>query len=240
MGANNNSVSSGLSNEALHRLLARALEIQATSSERDLRVENFCAAGIEQGFDEHLLEAAFAEFKNRQERVYLAARMAEDSSVRMSMSGNDVVFIASPPGPKASFLPEIAAGIALLGLSILRGWIAKALMPIWPLWFAVFPLAGLWYLGRALYRMSLKEEIRLSTEGGSIKRSVGCFAWQVVFRPSTLIVKLDESGVWNAVSLRFEWNQDERYLLRQTLLPGHEAADKKWVASVIRAWLPAP
>jgi hypothetical protein len=55
-----------------------------------------------------------------------------------------------------------------------------------------------------------------------------------------LIVKLDESGVWNAVSLRFEWNQDERYLLRQTLLPGHEAADKKWVASVIRAWLPAP
>lgn len=47
--SNNNSVSSGLSNEELHRLLARALEIQATSSERDLRVENFRAAGIEQG-----------------------------------------------------------------------------------------------------------------------------------------------------------------------------------------------
>ena len=215
-------------------LLARAMEIQCTDSDREARIESFLAAGIELGLKKGPVENAFVEFQERQRRVN-SATVVEGSSIKMSLSGNDLMFVAPPAGPKGSLVTEIVAGGALLGVAFLQGWVAKSILPVWAL--LPIPLGGLGYMVRALYRMVLREEIHLSLEEGSIERSVGKVRWRIPFRPSTLIVRVEEGLMSGSIKLKFEWSKAEQYLLKQTLLSGYGDAEKRWVASAINGWI---
>jgi hypothetical protein len=153
----------------------------------------------------------------------------------MSLSGNDLVFLAPPAGPKRGLLVEAAVGGMLVGVAFLKTLVAKSIMPTSV--FLIFPLAGLVYLMRVLYHISLREHICLTLQGGRIERSIWKFRWYATFRTDGLKVSVEEGLLSGTGRLTLESRETAHYVAVQRLLAGYDLADKRWMSSCINAWI---
>jgi hypothetical protein len=215
------------------QLLKRAMDTQGTEDDTAVTLEGFLAAGREQGLGEGRLRRAFGEWRERQQRVR-SATAVEGSPIRMFLLGNDLSFVVPPRGPAGKLLVEAAAGLALVAVACLQCWVGSLVLPIWLL--LPLPLAGLGYIGRALYRMALREEVFLTPEGGRIERSVGRLRWQVSFHTDAVTARIEEGLLSDSTRLKLESKESEKYVEEQTLLAGYDTEEKRWVASAINRW----
>ena len=196
-------------------------------------LEPFLIAGREQGLAEESVRKSFEEWRERQQRVRSNTAI-DKSPIGMRLLGNDLSLIVPPRGPTGKLLAEAAAGLALVLLACLQSWVGSFVLPIWAL--LPLPLGGFAYLGRALYRMRLREEITLSPEGGRIERSVGKLRWQVSFCTDAVTVRIEEGLLSENTRLKLEARESDKYVQVQTLLPGYDSDEKRWVASAINKW----
>jgi hypothetical protein len=215
-------------------LLRRAMEIQGAQVDTEVSEESVLTACREQGLEEDLVRLTFAEFKDRQRRV-LSIASQEASAIKMSLLGNDLVFVVPPVGAKRNLLVRAVIGIVLVGLPFLKILAVGAIVPI-SVFFA-FPLIGSAYLILELYRICLREHICLTLQGGRIERSIWKFRWCVAFRTDALKVSVEEGLLSGTGRLTLESRETEHYVEVQRLLAGYDLAEKRWVAECISRWI---
>lgn len=157
------------------------------------------------------------------------------SAIKVSVEDEGLVFDVPPAGPTRGLLLEALAGVLLASVALLRGVVAHSVVTT-PL-FLMFPLAGLVYLVPALYRMALRERIRLGLKECEIERSLGAWRWQVSFRLGEVKVQVEEAFFSGRGKLTLESRQSAQYVEVQSLLAGHDLAEQRWVASSIEEWI---
>jgi hypothetical protein len=153
----------------------------------------------------------------------------------MSVEDEGLVFDVPPAGPTRGLLVEAFPGVLLAAVAFLRGMVADSVVPT-P-FFLVFPLAGLAYLLPSLYRMALRERIRLGLKEGEIERSLGAWRWQVPFRIGELKVEVEEGLFSGRGKLTLESRCSAQYVEVQRLLAGHDLVEQRWVAASIEEWI---
>lgn len=157
------------------------------------------------------------------------------STIKVSVEGEALVFDVPPAGPTRGLLIEALAGVLLFAVGFLRYVVALLVVP--SLLFLVFPVAGLAYVIPALYRMALRERIRLGLEHCEIERSLGAWRWQVGFRVGDLKLQVEEGFFSGRGKLTLESRCSAQYVEVQSLLAGHDLAEQRWVASSIEEWI---
>jgi hypothetical protein len=98
-------------------------------------------------------------------------------------------------------------------------------------------MIGLAYLMLALYRMALSERLCFGLREGKIERALGAWRWQVPFRTGQLSVEVEEGLLSSRGRLTLEARASAQYVEVQTLLVGHDLAEKRWVAARINEWI---
>jgi hypothetical protein len=220
--------------QQFRRVLERAMDIDGKKDDTTVTLEGFVAAGREESLGEGPVRKAFEQWKERQKRV-CSARAVEGSPIRMFLFGNDLSFVVPPARSRRWHLADVVAVVVLFGVAFLRSVVSMPILSTWAL--LPFPLVGLAYLLRVLYRASLREHISLTMEGGKIERSVWMYRWHIAFRTDDLSIRVEEGYRSDTGRLILESRETPHYVEVQSLLAGYSLAEKRWVASCIDAWV---
>jgi hypothetical protein len=199
------------------------------------RIESVLEAGRQLGLSDEAVKEAFSRSEVRRRRLEELPRPG-GSAIGFSISGYNVTLEIPRVGPISSLLTQICAGLLLMGVGLLKGKVFSLGFPdpgpvVW-----ILPAGGALCVGRALYRMLLRQRIVLGLAGETIEWILGPLRWHRKIEVCQIRVSADPETIAGEGHLELHPTTDESGARGYRLLAGYSRVEREWVAGIINEW----